>query len=145
MPGKLKKRKIAFRSDCPICVGLDVFGDKWTLLIIRDMLFSGKSSYGDFMSSGEKIATNILADRLDQLECAGILTRTPRPGNKTRIDYRLTAKGIDLAPVMIEIILWSEKHYKIHPKAVSAAAGIKKDKTAVLGDIYRRWEAGKRQ
>lgn len=137
-PLNLKKRKTVFRSECPICVGLDVFGDKWSLLVIRDMLFNGKNSFGDFLKSGEKIATNILADRLELLECAGIISKKPHPENKTRIVYRLTPKGIDLAPVLLEIIAWSGKHHKVHPQAAGFAEAIRKDKAAVLAELYRK-------
>lgn len=134
----MKKKKIVFRSDCPISTALDIFGDKWSLLIIRDLLFKGKNTYGDFLKGGENIATNILADRLVLLEFAGIISKGPHPGNKTKVLYTLTPKGIDLAPVLVEIIAWSEKHHNVHPQAVSFAREIKKDKTAVLEQIYRQ-------
>ena len=134
----MKKKRIVFRSDCPISTALDIFGDKWSLLIIRDLLFKGKNTYGDFLKGGESIATNILADRLVLLECAGIISKGPHPDNKTKILYTLTSKGMDLAPVLVEIIAWSEKHHKVHPQAVSFAREIKKDKAAVLERIYRQ-------
>ena len=132
-----KKKKIIFRSDCPISTALDIFGDKWSLLIIREVMFKGKNTYGDFLKGGENIATNILADRLALLESAGILYKAPHPDSKAKILYRLTPKGIDLAPVLVEIIAWSEKHYKVHQQAVDFAAKIKKDKVAVLDHLYR--------
>ena len=103
-------RQIKRRSDCPISFALDIFGDKWTLLIVRDLMFKGKVHYGDFLESDEGIATNILADRLDTLERAGIIRKTPHPENKTKYIYSLTQKGIDLLPALIEIILWSARH-----------------------------------
>jgi DNA-binding HxlR family transcriptional regulator len=132
----LKKKKIAFRSDCPISTALDIFGDKWSLLIIRDMMFKGKNTYGDFLKGGESIATNILADRLALLECAGIISKTEHPDSKAKVLYRLTPKGIDLAPTLVEIIAWSEKHHNVHPQAVAFAKEIKKDKAAVLAGIF---------
>src|SRR5689334_5865245 len=104
---KRKARKIEFRSDCPISTALDIWGDKWSLLIVRDMVFKGKNTYGDFLEGGEQIATNILADRLALLECGGIITRQEHPDSKAKILYSLTEKGIDLIPAMVEIIAWS--------------------------------------
>ncbi|GAB2849679.1 hypothetical protein GCM10027044_06020 [Hymenobacter ruber] len=89
---------------------LDILGDKWTLLILRDMLFIGKSSYGEFAQAEEKMATNILADRLALLECQGIVTKTVAADKKSKFTYRLTEKGLDLAPLMAEFILWGHKH-----------------------------------
>lgn len=87
-----------------------MFGDKWTLLIIRDMLFKQKRRYRDFAESGEKIATNVLADRLSKLEAWGLVTKEPDPGNRRQFIYRLTGKALDLAPVLVEMIVWSAKH-----------------------------------
>ena len=95
------------RSDCPVSFALDIFGDKWTLLIVRDLLFKGKVHYREFLQSEESIATNILADRLQTLERAGIVTRTRDPRVKTKVIYSLKEKGLQLLPIMIEIILWS--------------------------------------
>lgn len=104
------RQKPQRRSDCPIGFKLDIFGDRWTLLIVRDLMFFGKASYGDFLSSEEDIATNILADRLETLERAGIINKAEDTANKTKFIYSLTTKGIDLLPVLIEIILWSAKY-----------------------------------
>ena len=103
-------KKITRKSDCPIHFGLEIFGDRWTLLILRDLLFKGKKYYGDFLASEEKIATNILADRLSSLERNGIVTRQPDENHKSKLIYRLTPKGLDLLPMMTEIILWSAKY-----------------------------------
>ncbi len=100
------------RSDCPISFALEIFGDRWSLLIIRDLIFKGKRTYGDFLASEEKIATNILADRLVMLEDSGIIKGKTDPENRSRINYSLTPKGIDLIPVLLEIIKWSAKHDK---------------------------------
>jgi len=134
----LNKRKIVFRSDCPISTALDIFGDKWSLLIIRDLMFKGLNTYGDLLKGGEGIATNILADRLGLLECAGIISKTRHPESKAKVLYQLTPKGAGLAPVLIEIIAWSEKHHEVHPQAIAFANEIKKDKAAVLAQIYSR-------
>src|ERR1044071_667610 len=97
-------KEIRRRSDCPISYALDIFGDKWSLLIIRDLMFKHKATYGDFLNSEEKISTNILADRLELLECAGLLTWIEDSSNKSRKLYSLTNKAIDLVPALIEII-----------------------------------------
>lgn len=131
----VKKKKIQHRSDCPISTALDIFGDKWSLLIIRDMMFKGKNTYGDFLESGENIATNILADRLALLECAGIISKHKHPESKAKILYKLTSKGIDLILVLIEMIAWSEKYYDVHPQAKEFAKELKKDKEAVVKGI----------
>ena len=98
------------RSTCPISTSLDVLGDKWTLLILRDMMFAGKSTYGQFLQSTEKIATNILADRLAILESQGILTKTLAEDKKSKFTYRMTEKGVDIVPIIIELALWGSKH-----------------------------------
>ncbi len=106
------KKKIKRRSDCPISYALDIFGDKWTLLIIRDLMFKGKKSYGEFLLSEEKIATNILADRLSMLECAGLIKGKVDKEKKSKRNYELTDKGFDLVPVLFEIVRWSATHDK---------------------------------
>lgn len=133
----MKKKKITYRSDCPISTALDIFGDKWSLLIIRDMMFKGKNTYGDFLNGGESIATNILADRLALLESAGIISRQKHPESKAKILYQLTPKGIDLIPVLVEIIAWSEKYHLVHPQATEFAKQIKKDKPGLIKVLYK--------
>jgi DNA-binding HxlR family transcriptional regulator len=98
------------RSDCPISCGLDVFGDKWSLLIIRDIMLRGKLSYSEFLQSEEKIASNILVNRLNMLEAEQILTRQVSPHNKSKFIYSLTEKGIDLLPIVIEMMDWGAKY-----------------------------------
>jgi DNA-binding HxlR family transcriptional regulator len=98
------------RSDCPVNYGLELFGDKWTLLIIRDLMFKGKHYYGQLQQSEEKIATNILADRLAMLEEAGLILKKIDPAHGSKLIYRLSRKGIDLLPVLVEIIVWSAKY-----------------------------------
>lgn len=98
------------RSFCPVAFALDNFGDKWSLLIIRDLMFRGKETYGEFLESTEEIATNILADRLKRLESEGIIMKSRDPDNGRRIIYRLTDKGLDLVPVLLSMIQWSAKY-----------------------------------
>lgn len=98
------------RSDCPIHFGLEVFGDPWSLLIVRDLMFKGRTTYTDFLRAEEGIATNVLADRLALLEHQGIVTaqRDGTTGRATR--YALTPKGIDLMPMLLDVIAWSAKY-----------------------------------
>ena len=98
------------RSDCPISFSLDVLGDKWALLIVRDLVFAGKSAYGEFLQSAEKMATNILADRLATLESQGFVTKQVAADKKSKFTYRLTEKGLDLLPLVMEITLWGAKY-----------------------------------
>ncbi len=95
------------RSDCPINFALETFGDTWSLLIIRDIVYFGKQTYGEFLASEEGIATNILANRLARLEQQGILTKLPHPTDVRKERYVLTEKGLDLIPVLVEIANWS--------------------------------------
>lgn len=123
------------RSDCPVNFGLETFGDKWTLLIVRDLLLKGKRHYNEFLGSEEKIATNILASRLELLENAGIVVKMGDPEHASRFIYRLTHKGIDLLPVLFEIILWSAKYDEstaVDPKFVRR---IKRDRAALLKEV----------
>jgi DNA-binding HxlR family transcriptional regulator len=104
------KKKQPRRSDCPINFALETFGDKWSLLIIRDIVFFGKKRYGEFLASGERIATNILASRLVQLEQEGILDKRPDETDRRKEVYFLTEKGLDLIPILLEMGLWSARH-----------------------------------
>ncbi|MEZ5041882.1 MAG: helix-turn-helix domain-containing protein [Saprospiraceae bacterium] len=116
------------RSDCPISSSLDVWGDKWSLLIVRDLMFAKQCTYGDFLKSEEKIATNILASRLQMLEENGIITKSDHPDSKAKVLYQLTHKGIDLMPLMIEINLWAEKYYDLPADRIALLKEVKKDK-----------------
>ena len=98
------------RSDCPLNYGLEVFGDKWTLLIIRDLMFFNKRYYNEFLASREGISTNILADRLALLEKWQLISKKNVANHKQKILYSLTEKGIDLLPLIIDIGLWSEQY-----------------------------------
>jgi DNA-binding HxlR family transcriptional regulator len=98
------------RSDCPISSALDLFGDKWSLLIMRDLLFRNKAHYREFLASEEGIATNILADRLARLEAAGLIEKTGQDPRSGKQAYLATAKGKDLIPLLLQMMLWSVKH-----------------------------------
>lgn len=98
------------RSTCPINASLELLGDRWSLLIIRDLAFAGLRSYKDFLSSEEGIATNILADRLATLQASGLITSERDPDDGRKVVYQLTAKGLDLAPALLELGRWAVKH-----------------------------------
>ena len=104
------KHKYQRRSDCPINFALETFGDPWSLLIIRDLVYFGKRTYGEFLASEEGIATNILATRLAHLEQQGILTKKPHPTDERKEVYVLTEKGLDLIPVLVEMANWSAQY-----------------------------------
>jgi DNA-binding HxlR family transcriptional regulator len=98
------------RSGCPIATCLDVFGDRWSLLIVRDLLFSGLRTFREFSAAGEGVATNVLSDRLKRLEDEGIIRRSRSTEDGRQVVYGLTEKGLDLAPVLVEMVLWAARH-----------------------------------
>ncbi|WP_108812110.1 winged helix-turn-helix transcriptional regulator [Sphingorhabdus sp. Alg231-15] len=98
------------RSHCPINFVLETFGDRWTLLIVRDLMFKGKQTYGGFLESEEQISTNILADRLRRLEEHEIIQKSVAKDNRSKLIYRFTDKGKDLIPIMLEVTAWSARH-----------------------------------
>lgn len=104
---KTDRENYKLRSNCPVNYGLESFGDKWSLLIVRDMVFWGKKTYGDFLKSDERIATNILAARLVALEKEGIISKETHPSDKRKEIYSLTEKGLELIPLLVEIVAWS--------------------------------------
>lgn len=120
------------RSDCPVSCALDIFGDKWSLLIIRDLMFWKKNTYGDFLKSAEGIATNILAARLQLLEEHKIIQKLEHPESKAKNLYRLTQKGIDLLPILIEIYLWADTYFTIPDELAAIFEAGKKDKAAFV-------------
>lgn len=128
------------RSSCPISVSLEIFGDRWSLLIVRDLMFKGLKTFGEFAAAGEGIATNMLADRLGRLEAAGIIARTPDHEDARKVVYRLTRKGMDLAPVLIEMVLWAAGHEDTDapPETVRA---MRKDRAGFVAALEERWRA----
>ena len=122
------------RSDCPISCCLDVIGDKWSLLIIRDVMLRGKMSYSEFLNSEEGIASNILVSRLTTLEEEGILGKEVAPANKSKYIYSLTQKGADLMPIIIELMDWGAKYNRNCPRK-ELGLKIKKDKAAVVREL----------
>ncbi len=123
------------RSDCPISYALDFFGDKWTLLIIRDFVFDGKRFYSDFLNSKEGIATNILSDRLKKLEINGIIESRVYEKLKTKKEYSLTEKGKRLVPVLVEMILWSAEYDESLAVPKEFVEKARKEKAEVIEQI----------
>ncbi|MEO6965509.1 MAG: helix-turn-helix domain-containing protein [Acidobacteriaceae bacterium] len=135
MPEKSKTKR---RSGCPVSSSLEQFGDRWSLLIIRDMMVRGYRTFKEFQESGEGISSNILADRLKTLEAAGILMTEPAETDGRRMNYRLTEKGMDLAPVMLELLIWGAKHETSGPQCVLIAQ-MENCRQEILLETRRRW------
>jgi len=126
-----------FRSGCPINFAIEIFGDKWSLLIVRDIVFAGKKTYNEFLESEEKIATNILSKRLKMLEEMGILAKRydATRKTKTKITYTLTERGADLIPILVEIMLWTSKQRTVDELAQSIVDRAKRDKPAPIDEL----------
>ncbi|MAO54119.1 MAG: transcriptional regulator [Rhodospirillaceae bacterium] len=122
-------------SDCMIAYGVDTFGDRWSLLVLRDMMLYGKRRYNEFLASNEQIATNVLATRLKHLECEGIISKERDPENRRSFVYSLTEKGVALAPVIIEIMRWSSSHMKVNARRRKLLDRIDNDREGILADI----------
>lgn len=135
MAGKLLSEP---RSGCPVSVSLEILGDRWSLLIIRDMMVRGYRTFREFQRAGEGIATNILADRLRKLEAAEILSTEPAADGR-RNYYRLTAKGIALAPVLLDLLIWGAQN---EPTAAPCAviAHMEQNREAIIAEALRRWQ-----
>jgi DNA-binding HxlR family transcriptional regulator len=138
------KRKSARprRSGCPISLALEIFGDTWSLLIIRDLMFKGFKTFNEFLGAGEGIASNVLTDRLARLEAAGVIDKREHGADARRYEYGLTRKGIDLAPVIVEIVLWSARYEETEapPKIVRAMAT---RRAKFLTGVRKAWESGR--
>jgi DNA-binding HxlR family transcriptional regulator len=132
-----KKRSPKRRSGCPLNASVETLGDRWSLLIIRDMMLRGFRTYKEFLESYEGIATNLLADRLRKLEAHGIITTERDPSDGRKLIHLLTAKGIDLAPVLTEMVLWAAAHEATDNQAL--VRQMKKDKEHFLAAVRRRW------
>lgn len=130
-----------FRSGCPVASTLDIVGDKWSLLIVRDMLLQGKKTFKDFSTSPEGIAPGILSARLKWLEENALVTKQKLPDNQKENIYLLTEKAIELAPIITEIILWSDKHLREHNSEMYSIAeiGMKQDKLNVTKSIQKNY------
>ncbi len=135
----VRTSKAKARSGCPVSVSLELLGDRWSLLIVRDMMVRGYRTFREFQHAGEGIASNILADRLQKLEDSGILKREPAAEDRRSTHYRLTAKGIALAPVLLELLIWGAHHERTDAPCAAIDA-MEQNRAAMLAETYRRWE-----
>lgn len=133
-----------FRCDCPITSALDIVGDKWILVIVKQMLMEGKETFKDFTESDEAIATNILSSKLKLLEEAGVLIKAKRPDNKKTNLYLLTEKGLALAPIVVELAAWSDTHLRdVHPSIQNGPEmkSLRTDKAAFAAALVSGYRA----
>ncbi|MBS9770617.1 MAG: helix-turn-helix transcriptional regulator [Trichodesmium erythraeum GBRTRLIN201] len=131
-----------FRSSCLIASTLDLIGDKWSLLLIRDMLMHKKKSFKELVGSEEGIATNLLSSRLKLLESLDVITKRKLPSNKKENIYLLTEKGMDLAPILLEIVIWSDKYVREYHKEMNAFENDNLDRTQFIENVrgeYRKF------
>ncbi len=135
MSGKPKSKR---RSGCPVSISLEKFGDRWSLLIIRDLMVRGYRTFKEFQDSGEGIASNILTDRLQNLEASGIITAEVEEADARRVNYRLTKKGIDLAPLLLELLIWGARHEKTSAPC-ALIVQMENCREQVLAEVRRRW------
>ena len=141
MSKAVKEKRAPAPPRCPLHRFVELFGDRWTLLIVRDLLFGEKHEFGEFLSAREGIATNMLADRLRRLERAGIVTRGPHPTDARKRVYRLSMKGVELAPFLIEAALWIEKHEGVEIPA-PLRRSLTQDRNALLAELRSRASGG---
>lgn len=120
------------RSDCPISFALDLFGDRWSLLVVRDLGLKGKRSFSELAASDEGVATNVLSDRLARLEEAGIILKSRDPNDGRRYVYRLSEAGKDLLPVLVELIVWSAAHDDATAAPASFVRAAKRDREGMI-------------
>jgi DNA-binding HxlR family transcriptional regulator len=125
------------RSGCPLNASVEMLGDRWSLLILRDMMLRGFRTYKEFLQSYEGIATNILADRLKKLIAHGILTTQEDPSDGRKLIYVLTPKGLDLGPLLTEMVLWAAKHEETGNQAL--VRQIQKDKEQFVATVRQRY------
>lgn len=133
---------LEFRCDCPFTSALDVLGDKWMLVIVKQMLIEGKETFKDFTESEEAIATNVLSTKLKLLEEVGIILKTKRPDNRKTNLYLLTDKGLALTPLLVELAFWSDGHLReLHPSIVNGEdmTLLRKDKAAFAGALEKKY------
>jgi len=135
VPAKSKSNR---RSGCPVSLSLERFGDRWSLLIIRDLMVRGFRTFKEFQESGEGIATNILADRLRNLEAEGIIAAEAERTDGRKVNYRLTEKGIDLAPVLLELLIWGARHEDVGASC-AVIANMEKNREQIVAEVRRRW------
>jgi DNA-binding HxlR family transcriptional regulator len=138
----MRKTRTKWRSPCPLNASLEMLGDRWSLLIIRDMMMRDARTYADLLRCPEKIATNILADRLRKLQVHGIVSVRRDASDRRKLNYVLTAKGIDLAPVLAEMVIWAGTHE--HTGNQPLVRELKANKDQIVTQVRKRWEAEKK-
>jgi len=136
VPGNPKSKR---RSGCPISIALDLFGDRWSLLIIRDLMVRGSRTFKQFQEAGEGIATNVLSDRLRKLQAANLITTEPDDTDGRKTNYRLTEKGIALMPVMLELLIWGARHEETDAPC-ALIAQMESNREEILAEVRRRWQ-----
>ena len=119
-------------------MALETLGDRWSLLIVRDMMVRAYRTFKEFQESGEGIATNILADRLRKLRAAGIIITEPDSEDGRRVTYRLTEKGIQLAPALLELLIWAAQHENTDAPC-AAIEVMARNRSAIVAEVQRRW------
>jgi len=136
------QKNIEFRSRCPIATGLDILGDKWTLLVLRDMLFHHKVLFNDLKDSLEGIPSKMLSNRLKKLECLGFISRNQGVLNKKNVYYLLEKKGIETLPFLVELMLFTTKFFYDHLGATytkDVTKRMAKDKVAYMKEIIAQY------
>jgi len=131
------------RSGCPLNASIEMLGDRWSLLIIRDLMVRGCRTFKEFLGAEEGIATNMLAGRLRRLEAHGIIASEADPSDGRKHIYSLTAKGIDLAPVLTEMVLWAARHEETGNQAL--VRKLQTDRQRFLEQVRERWAAATSQ
>jgi DNA-binding HxlR family transcriptional regulator len=129
------------RSGCPINLSLELLGDRWTLMIIRDMAFAGHRHFREFLQSGEGISSRTLAERLQRLQDEGVLTRRDDPRHKLKAIYSLTEAGLDLLPLLVELGVWGSRHRPADPELAAAAERLAAGGPEAMADLKRRLAA----
>lgn len=129
------------RSSCPIAFGLDLFGDRWSLLVLRDLIFEGKTRFQEFVDSGERIATNVLAERLERLVEAGLVAKVDDGADRRRFTYAPTKKGLDLIPTMLEIVRWSAMHDPQTGAPPAFVRELERDREGVIRRVRARLQS----
>jgi DNA-binding HxlR family transcriptional regulator len=135
--GAVRGNRPARRSGCPLNASVEMIGDRWSLLILRDMMLRGARAFKELAATPEGIATNVLADRLASLAFHGIISARPDPHDRRRTVYELTAKGIDLAPVLAELVLWASRHEQTGNQQL--VRQLRQDKHGMIAEVRRRW------
>jgi DNA-binding HxlR family transcriptional regulator len=131
-----------YRSRCPINIALETIGDAWSLLIVRDLMFKGRKRFNEFLTSPERIATNILTDRLARLERKGILIKRRDAEDARRFVYELTEKGIGLAPMLVEMVLWAAEHEQTDAPA-ELVKTMRADRRSFIAQVRADWRAAR--